>query len=268
MKFTTSNSKELTKVRALLHGDSGIGKTTSLRTLPEDRTLIAIGERGAIPLRKHSFRVLQIESWDDVREMIRMFHAGEATPGGVMLGTNGDSFECRNLAIDSLSELSELCKMQIVTIDRRHLIHERTKGKSETPAGVYDDQMTMEDWGLYRTRMIGMISAVCHLPVHVIVTCLSQWTEDKTTGAQLRTPNLSGKAANECPAYFDEVFHMESVKGADGEGTPVESRLWRTFNDGRVMAKDASGVLDPFEESNWTHIFTKILASNGSGKEK
>ena len=266
MKFTTSNAQELTKVRALVHGDSGIGKTTSLGTLPPDRTLLAIGERGAIPLRGQSFNAVQLESWGDIRELIRMVQSATATEKGVLLEVGDKGLDVSVVGVDSLSELSELCKRQIVDVDRRILISERTKGKMETPAGVYDDQMTMEDWGLYRTRMTNMVSALCHLPVHIIVTCLSQWVEDKATGAQLRTININGKFAQECPAYFDEVLHMESAKDAEGQ----DIRVWRTFNDGRIIAKDASGVLAPFEETledrggGWSHIIKKIL--NGKGK--
>lgn len=255
MRLTTTKDTALTRLRALVYGDSGIGKTTSLRTLPEKFTAIAAGERGLIPLRETNYAVYTMESWQDIREIIETFQKP------VMVKTN----QIRVLAIDSLSELSDLCKRQIVRKDRPALVKDRTKGKSEQPAGVYDDLMTQEDWGLYRTRMANMLSAACHLPVHVIFTALAAWVEDKRTGGLFRTPNMNGKLALECPAFFDVVLHMEIFETTNDNGQPVRTRVWRTAHDGRIIAKDASGVLDPFESANWTALMRKIV-KNGNGK--
>jgi hypothetical protein len=249
LKKSSTKDKSLQYVHAVVYGESGIGKTTSLGTLPQDCTVIAAAERGLLPLRDKSYEVLLIESWQDVRELVRTF----MEPYQV-----GDK-PARILAIDSLSEFSELCKRQILEVDRKALVGERTKGKESKPTGIYDDQLTMEDWGLYRTRMSQMISAVCHLPIHTIFTSLPAWTEDKRTGTLHVTPNLSGKLAMECPAFFGEVLYMEASK--DSEGNP--SRLWRTYNDGQILAKDESGALDPYEPTNWTALFRKILKSGG-----
>lgn len=245
LKIVSTRAKEFNFVRALVHGDSGIGKTTSLKTLPRDITLVAGAERSLLPLGESNYNAIRIDSWDDVRTMITELANGMEIDGKFI----------KILAVDSLSQISELCKQYIVEVDRKALVRERTGGKKDTPTGIYDDQMTIEDWGVYGTRMTNMISAACHLPMHVIFTCLSTWHEDKQSGATFRTPALQGRLATMCPAYFDLVFHMEAAK--DSEGNPI--RVFRTFNDGRVIAKDASGKLDPFEPSNWKSVFKKVL---------
>ncbi len=263
MKVTSTKDKELQYIHALVHGDSGVGKTTSLRTLPEDRTAIVLRERGTLPLRARDYAVLCIEEWEDVPQIIGMFMQPQTRERPSEIKDR----KITVLAVDSLSELSELCKRHIVEVDRKRLTTDRTKGKRDTPPGIYDEQLTMEDWGLYRTRMLNLISAICHLPLHTICTSLSAWTEDKVRGGVLRTPNLSGKAAQECAAYFDLVLHMESID-EPGENGPTNKRVWRTFNDGRTIAKDASGVLEPFEDANWTKVFKKILGNNRKGGGK
>jgi len=251
MKLTNTKDRGLTTIKALVHGNSGIGKTTSLTTLPPERTVIAMMERGAVPLRNHAFDVVVIEEWADARNLYLALRDPEACEAKDL----AEKLKGKDiLALDSLSELSVLCQRQIVTVDRKNLISERTGKKRDTPESVYEDQMTMEDWGLYRTRMNNMLSAICHLPMHVVVTSLSAWSKDKQGGDVYRTVNLAGKAAQECPAFFDLVLYMES-QGA-GED---EHRVWRTFNDGEVMAKDASGVLARFEETDWSKLFAKIL---------
>lgn len=261
MKLTTSRSKEHQYVRALLFGDSGIGKTTSLRTLPADKTLIVLaGERGLVPLRNCDYRVISCTCWNDLREVA----------GGLMRPETARSPEitsvldgCSIVAIDSLSDISDMCIRQIVGVDRVALVQQRTGGKEDAPRGIYDDLMTIEDWGLYRTRIANLVNVFTRLPKHVIFTCLAGWSEDKRAGETFRTPGLSGKFARECPAHFDLVMHMESQ--TDGDGKNV--RVWRTAHDGRTIAKDASGVLEALEEADWMTIFRKILGTKkGAGK--
>ncbi|KKM70939.1 hypothetical protein LCGC14_1435590 [marine sediment metagenome] len=159
------------------------------------------------------------------------------------------------LVVEGLSECSEMCIRHIVQVERRKLAAERSEGARDRPQGVYEEQMTMEDWGLYKTRMTNLMSALCHLPIHVIVTCLEGWKEDKKGGVMLRTVNLSGQAAITAPAYFDLVLHMEADTDDDGE----PRRVWRTATDGEIVAKDGSCVLDEFEPTDWTKLFKKIL---------
>lgn len=249
MKMMSTSDQALTRIKALVHGDSGIGKTTSIKTLPKDRTVIACRERGMIPLRKFDYSVLTIEKWGDVRSLLGLFVDPGADDEAASVVKGKDI-----LVIDSLSGVSELCIQHIIQVDRKALVSERTNKARDTPESVYADQMTMEDWGLYRTRMKNMLAAFTGLPIHVVMTALSSWATDKNQSSVYRTPALNGKLAYECPAYFDLVLHMESTGSGEDE-----SRVWRTFNDGETIAKDASGVLDQYEDSDWSKLFAKIL---------
>jgi hypothetical protein len=255
LKLTTSSSRELNLIRALLHGDSGVGKTTSFNTLPEEYTLIAGAERGLLPLRQKNFAVAQIENWKDVRELHNKLRDPAAFLEELKASKAAGALkEIRTLAFDSLSEANEMAKAQIVEVDRKALMAERNKDK----LGIYDDLMNQEDWGLLERRMTTMVGAFCHLPVHVIFTSLSAWVENKKTNEVMKTPALNGKFAFNVPAHFDLVMHMESVESQD-DCKAVNSRVWRTFNDGQVLCKDASGVLAQFEAPNWGAVFGKIL---------
>lgn len=255
MKATTTNSKELLYVKALNYGPSGIGKTTSIGTLNPASALVVICDRNAVPLRHHNFQAIALESWNDFRRLFKILRSRDPEDTGLNLA------EIKTIAIDSLSALSDYCKEEIVRVARPGLISDRSKGKTDKPSGIYDENLTQEDWGLYRTRMGQMLAAFADLPYHGIMTSLEAWTEDKRTGAQYLTPNLNGKLAHECPAYFDLVLHMESQ--TDNEGNT--GRVWKTFHDGKCIAKDASGALDPFEVADWSTVFKKIL---GTKKER
>jgi len=251
----------LNTVSCLVYGDSGVGKTTSLRTLPQASTVVAVSERSAIPLRGTRFAgLLQLGDWEDVELLYTAFANPQSLIATELEGQIEAIENAKCLAIDSLSELSDMCIRHIVRVDRPEMCKERSKNRSTRPQNTYEDQMGLEDWGLYRTRMLNMISAFCHLPIHIVVTCLATWLKDKAGNDTFRTPNLGGKSSRECAAYFDCVLHME---GRTTDGKP--ERVWRTATDGMIVAKDASGLLDPFEETDWSKLFGKLL-NNGKAQ--
>jgi len=255
MKLTSTKDKHLTTISALLHGDSGIGKTTSALTLPEDRTLLAIGDRGALPLRYKDYPVLRFHTWDDIQIIYRMF----ARPDGIEDAEIKSKVKgTRVLFVDSLSKISDLCVEHIVNVERVSLTRERTGNKRDEPVGIYKKQLTQEDYGLFRSKIAHLLASFTGLNVNIIMTCLSAWSKDKHGGDVYRTPNLPGKIATECPAHFDLVLHM----GVNDDN----ERKWQTFNDGEILAKDSSGALDPYEETDWTKLFSKILKGNANAK--
>lgn len=244
LKTTYTNEQDLNFIKGLVHGASGVGKTTSLGTLPESTTIIAISERGALPLRSKKYKAVRIEEWEDIRNLIRALHNGHEELAGF-----------KTLAIDSLSNISEMCKKKILS-DRRVVTSERTRGQRDTPEKIYDDQMTQEDWGIYKNRMSGLLTTICALPMNVVITSLSHWAKDQNTGESWLTPNLSGKLSLECPAFFDLVVYMESITDPDGENM----RRFRFFEDQNVIAKDASGVnLPNYMEPDWSQVFKTIF---------
>lgn len=262
MQLTTTDSSEMRFIKALVIGRTGIGKTTSLRTLPPKNTLIAGLERSLIPLRHDKYPTFKLDIWQDVKD----FYSALRKPDELIAEARkivGNDFELKAVAIDSLSAISELCKEQITGTDRKELIRQKTDGAKESVDGIYDEQMTMADWGLFLTRMTQMTSAFVKLPYHVIFTCLSQFTEDKETGAIMWMPGIQGRFGTIVGAYFDLVLHMENGK-VNGKDT----RLWRTAQSASIVAKDASGALAEFEPSNWSKVFAKILKPNGKQTNK
>lgn len=257
MRRTTVDDASLQKLRLLVYGPSKIGKTTSLLTLisdatMEDKVILAIGERGVIPLRGSGFQtVVKLDQWPDVQELYGAFAAPDSLEDKELAEAVK---RCRVLVIDSLSEVADMCVKHILDIDRKDLIGRRTEGKRNTPKDVYEEQMTLEDWGLFGTRMLNMISAFCHLPIHFIGTCSEGWSKDKHGGDTVRAPGFSGRTARDCGQFFDQVLYMTD----QGTGNKP-NRVWQTYHSGRILAGDASGKLDSFEPPDWTALFSKIL---------
>lgn len=271
MKLTKTSDPGMNYMRALVHGDSGIGKTTSLKTLlphfKVEEVLVASGDRDVAPLKRIDFPALKFDSWQDVREIHRQFvdHPERVQDEGIAKAVKA----ARVLVIDRLSDVSELLAKHIVTVARPDMLGDReTKGKGRkegdnirtTPIGIYSGQLTLEDYGYYNTQIRNVVSAFCQLPIHIIMTSVSGWTKDKDASIVYRTVDMFGKAALQIPQHFGMVFNMQAATGEGGK----PDRRWQTFNCGRVMAKDASGDLEPFEPANWTAVFEKF---NSTKKE-
>lgn len=252
MKLRTTSDEELKHVSCLVHGDSKVGKTTSIKTLPESSTFIICSERSSLPLRNRNYKIVQVESWEDVQETYRWF-------AGKLDGASDEIREaverCRTIVVDSLSELSVLLMEHIISVLRPSVIFERSKGERKTPENAYASLMTREDYMLHGDVIIKLVNAFTHLPYHVIFTSNSAWSRDNDSNDTIRTPDLPNKAAKKVVKCFDVTLHM-----AADPSDPTD-RLWRTANNGRILCGDSTGVLDEFEKCDWTCLITKLLAN-------
>ncbi len=234
---------EYRQIRALCYGKSGVGKTTSLATLPQDKTVVIGVERGLLPLRHTDLAAWGVDSYADLRDA---YHAATELDEKTSV-----------VVVDSLSEIGELCKSHIVK-ERRP---QKLKQLDRKLTGVYEETLETQDWGLYDRLIQQLLSAWVQLPKHVVFTAGEVWTEDKATSILVRTPALNGRQAQHCAVFFDLVLYMRS------EDTETETaRVWQTYSDLTTIAKDASGSLDKVEEADWTAVFKKILTPKTGGK--
>ncbi len=257
MKLLHTSDTELTLIRAILYGDSGAGKTTSLKTLPLPGTLLAVCERDTLPLRNENYPVVYLENWLDVQALYLAL-TGQDTGNKALADLVTGK---RILVIESLNEIADLCMTHILTVDRPNMVKDRTKNERTSPKGVYEDAMTIEDWGTFGRRMLNLISVFCHLPIHVIFTCIAAWPKGADGNDAERHLGIPGKMVPMgCPKLFGLVLYMHAMETEDPN---EDRRVWRTFNDDKIYAKDSTGILDRFEEPDWTKLFTKILGTKG-----
>lgn len=253
MKEINTKNSDQTWMRALLYGASGIGKTTSIRTLQLERTLVLLVEPKHLPLLGYDVDAWEIEDWDDMRLAFGKIRSALAGKGLIVNGRKKDI-----VVVDSLTEVNERCKAHIIAKDRPELLAKQKKGA----LGIYDELMAIGDWQLLSTRIDSLVSSFCHLPCHLIVTALEQWTEDKMTGEVRQTPALNGKLALSIAHHFDFCFRFEIVK-VEGR----DERFFRTSYSQQAMAK-GSELLDVHEKPDWTKLMTKVFSAGKPAKQK
>lgn len=220
---TTRQEAKLTGVKVLCHGRAGAGKTPLCATAPAP--LIISAEAGLLSLKDYDIPVIVVNSLDDLDKAYQ-YVAYDPWP----------KQNIQTVCLDSISEVAEVC---LAT----------QKRVKKDPRQAYGD---MQDMMLDRIRWFRDLPGY-----NVYFSAKQSWVKDEVTGIMLYGPSMPGqKVGPAMPYLFDEVFSLEVAIDAVNGGKPFN--YLRTQRGPQHEARDRSGMLDPFEKPDLTHIFNKI----------
>jgi len=215
---------------ALVIGSAGKGKTSLLRTIPEDeRVCVLSAESGLLCVRDlvESGRVegFEISSFADLQDAYMHLMEPEQKEA------------YRWIFIDSLTEVAARAVEQM---------------EREFP----NPKDAIKMWGQYSKRMTNLIKGFRDMaPYNVVFTCLDDVDRDELN-RRFVGPSMPGKAVKQnLASYFDEVFYLDLFQPENEE----PRRLLVTQPINQMPAKDRSGVLDTYERPDLGSIKTKIL---------
>jgi len=241
MKIENTKDIESMKFNALIYGNSGNGKTYTASTL-KGKTLVIATDPGLLTLREFDIDSISPKNWTELLEVYKM----------LLLDENIKKY--KNVVFDGLTDANEICKEHIVKVERPSV--KKDIGK------VYEDILTLQDYGLLQTKMTRLISSFIKLPYNVIFTAMADERKDEKTGEVTIVPSLNGKLALNLAGYFDYVFFL----GVKDTGEETE-RFFLTQKTEKYISKDRSGKLDRLEEPNWTNVINKSLGIVEEKKE-
>jgi phage nucleotide-binding protein len=244
MKITNTRNLSQHRIKAVVYGPSGIGKTSLAKTIDQKKfgkVLILDAEQGSLSLSGFDIDVISITSDDDGKLLPKKDRIARVRSAYSYLMT--EKHEYQILIIDSGTELSQIV---VESLD-------------ETYPNAKD---SLQKWGKYSQVMVNLIKAFRDVPqMHVIFLALDKVEKDelgrKTVGIE-----MSGKISKQILGYFDEVLHMEIQNTESGP-----ARVFLTNTTGEVTAKDRSGKLEGYEPADLSHIFTKILGEPKNNDE-
>lgn len=220
---------------ALVLGTAGKGKTSLLRTIPEeDRVCVLSAESGLLCVRDlvKSGRVegWEITSFEDIREAFAILNKPESK----------ELFKW--VFIDSLTEIAGRCVEAM-----------KVKHKSSSD--------TFKLWGEYSESLVKMIKGFRDMkPYNVVFTCLVESDKD-ANNIMYWSPLMPGKEIKKMlDSFFDEVFYLDIFQGEDGQ--PTRALITQPIQ--KYPAKDRSGALDLYERPDLSIIKKKILQEGNS----
>jgi ribosomal protein S13 len=234
MKIQSTNSVNESKIKAVLNGLSGAGKTTAVKSLKQSgfKPLVLSFEAGLLSIAGSEIDYIDGTTDDnnvvipkDLRidrlmDIYKYVHSKDAQ-------TKYDV-----LYIDSLTEISQ-CMLD--------------KLRKEYP----DRKDNLVMYGELSSKMRDMIKAFRDTPhYHVIFTCLGKVEKDEN-GTRYMGFDLIGSIADKLPQFFDEVFYLRV--GNEGQ------REYVCNSTANIIAKDRSGRLTNVETTDLGAIFSKIL---------
>ena len=218
LKRTRDISQE--GVKLLCYGQSGAGKTTLIKTLPNPLVLSA--EAGLLSIQDADLAYIEIKTIDDLREAY-----------SYIVSEEGAAFQ--SIALDSISEIAEV-------------ILNAEKKIAKDPRQAY---------GAMQEQVSDLIRAFRDLPgKHVYMSAKLEKATDEM-GRILYAPSMPGnKTGQQLPYFFDEVLALRVERDQEGN----VQRALMCDSDGLWQAKDRSGKLAAWEAADLGAIIEKINA--------
>lgn len=231
-------SPTTTKIKALIYGASGVGKTSFAGTA--ENVIFASAEGGLLSIADKLPNYVEIKSLQDLKDLYKY------------LVTTKHNFE--TLVIDSITEINEVIKLDI----------EKKNGRP----------MQLQDWGTLSKEIKGILrnfrdlaetpkeGAVNQYKAINVLFIAQETVEAQEEGGTISkiVPSLNGKASTEI-AYFMDIVGYLTI---DKNGT----RKIITNSNARLLTKDRTGLIGNDTEVSFQAWIDIVKNMKISDKEK
>lgn len=232
MKLEKVNpSKTVERIRMLLYGATGVGKTTLAASAADVEGMCPVlfcdCDRGLLSVRQRTEGIdfVEIENYQHLSAIFK--------------ASVDEDFPYHTLIIDGFGELYDL-QLGIRTTTEGHELPE------------------LRDWYHMITLTKRMLRRMKRLPIHVIFTTLDTFDKEEPTGTIYRRPALPGQLAGAVGEHFDIIGWLSVSLGRSPEPSPVRLLQVQPFR--RVAAKDRSGRLKPVVENpTMAQIYGEVM---------
>ena len=215
---------------ALIVGESGIGKTSLVKTLPEpeEAILLISAESGLACLDGTNIDVVEVDPNNTTGSLESIYD---------YLQSDEAKKKYKYVFIDSLTEIGQLIVAEL---------------KKDPHFGQPKNALQL--WGKYTELMTMICKSYRDMSDYsVIFTCLNAVEKDGLE--KFESFNLQGSSIkNSIKAWYDLVLFYKVYKDEDGT-----HRMLVTDTAESPLAKDRSGKLDAYEKADLSVIINKII---------
>ena len=256
------------KTSIAVFGPSAVGKTTLIRNLPVDRTVVLDLEAGMNSVRDWAGPSIEIRRWEDFRDVCVLLSGPDpAVHPDETFGANHHAYvKSQNADLDAfLATRSIVFTDSITDLSRQVMTYAKQQPEAFSEKTGKPD--TRGAYGLLGRTVIHALKLLQHAPgkTAIFVGILEKTKDD--FGVHHWEPQIEGsKIGRELPGIVDECFTMQFFnRKEDGSVEFSESGterllVTRANNPWGFPAKDRSGKLDLVETADLAHIFAKINA--------
>ena len=247
-------------IKGCIFGKSGIGKTSLLWTLPEDKTLFFDLEAGDLAIEGWGGDTLRPRTWKDCRDFaVFIGGANPALRDDQTYSKKHFDLVCERYGSPDYLNAYDTVFVDSITVAGR-LCFQWCKGEPQAfseKSGKFDIRGA---YGLMAQEMIAWLTHLQHTRDKNIwfVGIVDEKVDD--LGYRSYQPQIEGsKTGLELPGIVDEVITMASLSEGEGkDAKPYSAFICQTLNPWGYPAKDRSGRLECIEEPHLGRLMDKI----------
>jgi len=237
-------------------GQSGVGKTSLLRTVDPHSTLFIDLESGDLAVQDVAVDQLRPQTWPELRDLA-CFLAGPAENLSAK-STYGAEHYAR--AVEQFGSEETLAKYKTIFLDSLTVASRMCFAWAEHQPEAFNKQGQKDLLGVYGTlgrEMMQFVGRLQHARMNNIVfVCLLEEKEDDFKRKSWQLQLEGSKTPRELPGVVDELITLAIIRPDDGE--PYRAFVTNPDNPFGFPAKDRSGRLDAMEPPDLGRLFNKL----------
>lgn len=216
------------KIKLLLYGDSGTGKTCFAAGFPTPILYLDFDGKVNSAARFHSADVARLNDID-----VRILTPSLVEDPVVELQKiieeirqhlkTGD-LKYKTIVIDSLTTFSTACLRHVVKVNPG-ILRGPKDATQASRAPDLKDTPSLQDYGILKRQFLTLIPGLLSLPLNVVMLGHIKIEKDEDTGAIVRSCMMDGSFGHELNIYFEEVYHSYVKDGRYMAQTKADSKL-------------------------------------------
>jgi hypothetical protein len=247
MKVQNTSGLEPDRVKIVVAGEAGNGKTTLAKTLQQglgEKVLVISAEAGLLSLRGTGIDYVELQTREDADGK------QVPVPEAERIGRLGEIYEWLLLP-------EQQTRYKWIFIDSLTEVNQNLLKFLETQEEFQGPKNTIKKFGELSSRMRSLCKGFRDMPHYNVVFSALVKEDTNQDGVKTLKVSMTGAFADQLPALFDEILYLGVTGEKDEHGRNV--RMLLTQKTDRIQfPKDRGGALDVVEPADLAAVVRKV----------